>query len=167
MRLAGRALTERWRVEAHVFCLQFTTFRRAAKVPVGRCCVWTWLLGPVRPKKKSMGREETKVTATWCSNEKVRIRLLSGRMLAKVIFKVLIFLIVQVRLCCLVMSEPKHPGRAELSYPKMFAESPVGGAKDMGRRIREKDSQVLTILVYIWSNVFFSYFNPEFPLSLS
>lgn len=118
-------------------------------------------------KKKSMGREETKVTATWCSNEKVRIRLLSGRMLAKVIFKVLIFLIVQVRLCCLVMSEPKHPGRAELSYPKMFAESPVGGAKDMGRRIREKDSQVLTILVYIWSNVSFSYFNPEFPLSLS
>lgn len=43
------------------------------------------------------------------------------------------------RLCCLVMSEPKHPGRAELSYPKMFAESPVSRTKGMGSRIREKD----------------------------
>lgn len=101
------------------------------------CGKTVWLdLTPWLCKAK---KRETKVTATLCSSEKGRICLLLGRALAKEIFEVLIFLIVRVRLCCLVMSEPKHPGRAELSCPKMSAESPVSVTKGVGVRIREKD----------------------------
>lgn len=87
-----------------------------------RQCGWARLLGPRRQEIMRLGKKSHCHLKFRGKNQN---RPPLGRMLTKVIFSVLNFVVVQIRPFYLVLSKPEAPWKAELSCTKNCIEFPV------------------------------------------